>query len=79
VGLEILNDLRSVPAIPTPHHAWERRTNENTNRLIRQYLPKRNSMVHVTQYDCNAIAKRLNTQPGKRYDFDTPEERFHAA
>ena len=63
----------------TPHHAWERATNENTNGLIRQYLPKRTSMAHVTQHDCNAIAKKLNTRPRKRYDFDTPEERFHAA
>jgi IS30 family transposase len=63
----------------TPHHAWERGTNENTNGLIRQYLPKRTSMAHATQQDCNAIAKRLNTRPRKRYDYDTPEERFHAA
>jgi len=63
----------------TPHHAWERATNENTNGLIRQYLPKRKSMAHVTQHDCNAIAKKLNTRPRKRYDYDTPEERFHAA
>lgn len=63
----------------TPHHAWERGTNENTNGLVRQYLPKRKSMVRVTQRDCNQIAKKLNTRPRKRYDFDTPEERFHAA
>lgn len=63
----------------TPHHAWERGTNENTNGLIRQYLPKRTSMAHVNQRDCNAIAKKLNTRPRKRYDYDTPEERFHAA
>jgi IS30 family transposase len=63
----------------TPHHAWERGTNENTNGLIRQYLPKRTSMAQVTQWDCNRIAKKLNTRPRKRYDYDTPEERFHAA
>jgi IS30 family transposase len=62
----------------TPHHAWERGTNENTNGLIRQYLPKRTSMAHVTQRDCNRIAKKLNTRPRKRYGYDTPEERFHA-
>ena len=63
----------------TPHHAWERGTNENTNGLIRQYLPKRTSMAHVTQTDCSRIARALNTRPRKRYDFETPEERFHAA
>ena len=40
----------------TPHHSWERGTNENTNGLMRQYLPKRQSMAHVTQADCDAIA-----------------------
>jgi IS30 family transposase len=60
----------------TPHHAWERATNENTNGLIRQYLPKRQSMAGVTQWDCNRIARSLNSRPRKRYDFRTPEERF---
>jgi IS30 family transposase len=63
----------------TPHHAWERGTNENTNGLIRQYLPKRTCMAHVRQRDCNAIARKLNTRPRKRYAYHTPEERFHAA
>ena len=63
----------------TPHHAWERASNENTNGLIRQYLPKRKSMAHVTQRNCTRIAKKLNTRPRKRYDYETPEERFHAA
>jgi IS30 family transposase len=63
----------------TPHHAWERGTNENTNGLIRQYLPKRKSMAQVTQHDCNRIAKKLNQRPRKRYDSQTPEERFHVA
>jgi IS30 family transposase len=62
----------------TPHHSWERGTNENTNGLIRQYLPKRTSMAGVTQRDCNAIAQKLNFRPRKRYDYQTPEERFHA-
>jgi IS30 family transposase len=63
----------------TPHHAWERGTNENTNGLIRQYLPKRKTMARVTQRDCNRIAKALNARPRKRYDWETPEERFHVA
>ena len=63
----------------TPYHSWERGSNENMNGLIRQYLPKRQSMAHVTQHECNRIAMKLNTRPRKRYGFDTPEERFHAA
>jgi len=60
----------------TPHHSWERGTNENTNGLVRQYLPKRTSMEELTQRDCDRIAKKLNTRPRKRYDFESPEERF---
>ncbi len=58
----------------TPHHAWERGTNENTNGLIRQYLPKRTSMARLTQQDCNAIARKLNRRPRKRLGYRTPEE-----
>jgi len=58
----------------TPHHAWERGTNENTNGLVRQYLPKRQSMAHLTQHDCNRIAAKLNRRPRKRLGYRTPEE-----
>lgn len=58
----------------TPHHAWERGTNENTNGLLRQYLPKRRSMAHLTQHDCNRIAAKLNRRPRKRLGYRTPEE-----
>ncbi len=58
----------------TPHHAWERGTNENTNGLLRQYLPKRQTMAHLTQHDCNQIATKLNRRPRKRLGYRTPEE-----
>jgi transposase, IS30 family len=58
----------------TPHHAWERGTNENTNGLLRQYVPKRQSMAHLTQHDCNRIARKLNRRPRKRLAYRTPEE-----
>ena len=59
-----------------PHHPWERGTNENTNGLIRQYLPKGVSMADVTQAQCNLIAYKLNTRPRKRYGYDTPQQRL---
>ena len=61
----------------TPYHSWERGTNENTNGLIRQYLPKGYSMAHLTQQDCNWIANELNTRPRKRHGFKTPREMLH--
>jgi transposase, IS30 family len=59
-----------------PHHPWERGTNENANGLIRQYLPKGQSMARVTQQQCNEIARKLNNRPRKRYDYETPQQRL---
>ena len=58
----------------TPHHSWERGTNENTNGLVRQYLPKGTSMADLTQHDCKRIAAKLNRRPRKRLCYRTPEE-----
>ena len=58
----------------TPYHSWERGTNENTNGLIRQYLPKRTTMRHISQQHCDIIAMELNTRPRKRYDYRSPTE-----
>jgi len=63
----------------TPHHSWERGTCENTNGLIRQYLPKHTSMATVTQQDCDEIAAKLNSRPRKRLGYRTPEERYATA
>jgi len=57
-----------------PYHAWERGTNENTNGLIRQYWPKGQDFTHLTQYECNAVAHRLNTRPRRRLAWRSPEE-----
>lgn len=58
----------------TPYHAWERGTNENTNGLIREYLPKSQSMARLTQRDCTRIARQLNRRPRKRLGYRTPED-----
>jgi IS30 family transposase len=60
-----------------PYHSWERGSNENANGLIRQYLPKGVSMSGLSQQQCNAIAKKLNTRPRKRLGFRTPLECFN--
>jgi IS30 family transposase len=60
-----------------PYHSWERGSNENANGLIRQYLPKGQSMAGLSQQQCNAIARKLNTRPRKRLGFRTPLECFN--
>ena len=60
-----------------PYHSWERGSNENANGLLRQYLPKGESMARLTQQQCNAIAHKLNTRPRKRLGFRTPLECYN--
>lgn len=61
----------------TPHHAWERGTNENTNGLIRQYAPKGSDLSVLSQADCHRIAEILNNRPRKRLGYKTPNEVFY--
>ena len=61
----------------TPHHAWERGTNENTNGLIRQYLPKGTNLGRITQRQCYRIAEQLNNRPRVRLGFQTPNEAYY--
>ena len=59
-----------------PYSSWERGTNENTNGLIRQYLPKSRSLKTVTAHEELMIMDRLNHRPRKCLDFSTPYEVF---
>jgi IS30 family transposase len=61
-----------------PYHAWERGTNENTNGLLRQYLPKGTDLSLITPHQLRTYVHQLNHRPRKCLGFRTPCEVFQA-
>jgi IS30 family transposase len=75
--IELARRLRLDVFFAHPYHAWERGTNENTNGLLRQYLPKGTDLSRVTPEQLRVCVRQLNHRPRKGLDYQTPFEVFH--
>jgi IS30 family transposase len=62
-----------------PQSPWQRGSNENTNRLLRQYFPKGQPIDGFTQRQLNAVARELNERPRQTLNFSTPAEILNGA
>jgi len=60
----------------TPYHSWERGANENTNGLIRQYIPKKTDFETIADEYVKYVENELNNRPRKRHGFKSPKEVF---
>ena len=73
---EIDRALESTSYFADPYASWQRGTNENTNGLVRQYLPKSRPFHTVTEEELAMIMDRLNHRPRKRLGWKTPHQVF---
>lgn len=76
-GHEVFGDiLKADVYFAHPYSSWERGLNENTNGLIRQFLPKQTSFLGLKEKTINRIQDLLNARPRKSLGYKTPNELF---
>ena len=73
---EIARDLTAEGFFAHPYHSWERGLNENTNGLIRQYIPKGKDIDDLSDEDVAKIIGKINSRPRKCLGFKTPNQLF---
>jgi IS30 family transposase len=73
----VAETLRIKVYFADPYSAWQRGLNENTNGLIRQYVPKRSDVRTLTNEQVRHIMNRLNNRPRKSLGYLTPNEVFY--
>ena len=73
---ELARELTAVEFFAHPYHSWERGLNENTNGLIRQYIPKGKDIDDLSDEDGAKIIKKINSRPRKCLGLKTPNQLF---
>ena len=72
----ISHDLKAEGFFAHPYHSWERGLNENTNGLIRQYIPKGKDIDDLSDQQVAEIIEKINKRPRKCLGFKTPNQLF---
>ena len=73
---QISHDLKAEGFFAHPYHSWERGLNENTNGLIRQYIPKGKDIDDLNDQQVAQIMNKINNRPRKCLGFKTPNQLF---
>ncbi len=72
--LKIAERLHCQFFFATPYHSWERGLNEHTNGLVRQYFPKKSSLLNLTPQQIRTVEDKLNHRPRKILQYLSPAE-----
>ncbi len=81
INMEFEMEGEAEAAIPAkrltiPYASWQKGAIENTNKLIRQYIPKHTNFDEVTDKKIASIQKKINSRPRKKLKFETPKTEF---